>query len=222
METPSTGGQFQQLVCVMQWMRCAVPRFSTLIQLLANFLETVYAEAGKRTKRAVYLIALSKLGWGKSEDISFSTYKNALAHQTTLAHRKKNFRLCVHTDACDLVCSGVVTQIPPSDISKSHFEQSHEPLPFLSGKFKGAQLTWSTLEKDAFAIMAKVERMHWILATSEGFDLFTNHHNLIFLFDSLAVLPDLSQTSLRKTLRRAVCLSAYNYTCVHIKGFDNV
>lgn len=38
----------------------------------------------------------------------------------------------------------------------------------------------------------------------------------------MAVVSDLSQTSLRKVLRWAVRLSAYNYKCVHIRGFENV
>ena len=71
-------------------------------------------------------------------------------------------------------------------------------------------------------MLASLERMHWLAATSEGLDLFTEHNNLIFLFDPLAVVPDLSQTSLRKVLRWAVRLSMYNYTCFHIKGTDNV
>jgi hypothetical protein len=69
--------------------------------------------------------------------------------------------------------------------------------------------------------MATVQRMHWILTTPDGIDLFTDHQNLIFLFDPLAVVPDLSQTTLRKVLRWAVKLSTYNYTWVHIKGTDN-
>ena len=64
--------------------------------------------------------------------------------------------------------------------------------------------------------------MHWIAATPSGFDLYTDHNNLIFLFDPLSVVPDLSQTTLRKVLRWAVRLSIYNYTCFHIKGSDNV
>lgn len=70
--------------------------------------------------------------------------------------------------------------------------------------------------------METVERMHWILVTSEVIDLFTDRHNLIFLFHPLAVVPDLLQTSLEKSMRGAGCLSIYNYTCVHIKGCDNV
>lgn len=70
--------------------------------------------------------------------------------------------------------------------------------------------------------MATLDRMHWILATPCGFDLFTDHNNLIFIFDPLSIVPDLSQSSLKKVLLWAVRMSIYNYTCVHISGEDNV
>ena len=69
---------------------------------------------------------------------------------------------------------------------------------------------------------ASLERMHWLAATPDGFDLYTDRNNLIFLFDPLSVVSDLSQTTLRKVLRWAVLLSMYNYTCFHIKGANNV
>lgn len=49
-----------------------------------------------------------------------------------------------------------------------------------------------------------------------------DHNNLIFLFDPISVVSDMSQITLRKVLRWAVRLSVYNYTCFHIKGDDNV
>lgn len=52
--------------------------------------------------------------------------------------------------------------------------------------------------------MATVDRMHCVLATTDGFDLLTDHHNLIFLFDPITVVHDLSQTTLRKVLRWTV------------------
>lgn len=55
-----------------------------------------------------------------------------------------------------------------------------------------------------------------------GFGLYTNHSSLIFLIDSLAVVPDLSQTFLRRVLRWAVKLSIYRYTFYLVKGADNV
>lgn len=66
--------------------------------------------------------------------------------------------------------------------------------------------------------MSTTKRMHWLLATPDDFDYFTDHHNLVFIFDPHTVVTDLSQLSLRKVLRWAIRLSAYNYPCVHITG----
>ena len=49
--------------------------------------------------------------------------------------------------------------------------------------------------------MSTIERMHLLLAAPDGFDLHTDHHNLIFIFDPTAVANDLSQSSFRKVLR---------------------
>lgn len=64
--------------------------------------------------------------------------------------------------------------------------------------------------------------MQWLAATLTGFDLHRDHNNLIFLFDPLSVVPDLSQTSLCKLRRWIVRLSTCKYTCFQIKGTDNV
>ena len=222
MDEPSNGAELQQFICAMQWMRNAIPTFSTIIQPLTDFMESIYASAGSRKKSAVSRVLLFKSGWSSKESDAFRLAKSALEHQVTLAHRNVDCRLCVYTDASDFLWSGMVTQIPFEDIKKPHADQRHQPLCFLSGQFKGASFGWSTLEKEASAIMSTVERMHWLLATPDGFDLFTDHHNLIFIFDPYAVVSDLSQSSMRKVLRWAVRLSAYDYTCVHISGVDNV
>lgn len=70
--------------------------------------------------------------------------------------------------------------------------------------------------------MTTLDRTHWIAATPDGFDLYTDHNKLIFLFDPLSVVPDLSATSTRKVLRWAVRLNMYIYTCYHSKGDENV
>lgn len=57
---------------------------------------------------------------------------------------------------------------------------------------------------------------------SEGFDLYPDHNNLVFTFDPLSVVKDISKNSVRKFLRCALGLYFYNCTCIHIKGTDNV
>lgn len=57
---------------------------------------------------------------------------------------------------------------------------------------------------------------------ADRFEFYIDHNNLIFLLDPSSVVPDLSQTSLRKVIRWAVRLSMYKYTCFHIWSTDNV
>jgi len=222
MAPPATGANLQQFLCALQWLKQGIPNFTALVAPLHDFMERVYGCTEKRTKRAVSRVLLSAHGWGPVELDAFERCKKALASQVTLSHRDPSQRLCVYTDASDMAWSGIVTQVPLCDVSKPHAEQRHSPIAFLSGRFDKTQLGWSVLEKEAFAVMNTLDRMHWIVATPDGFDLYTDHNNLIFLFDPLAVVPDMSQTSLRKVLRWAVKLSVYRYTCYHIKGADNV
>lgn len=222
MDCPITGGQLQQFLCAMQWLRSSIPEFQSLVSPLHEFVETVYQHAGKRTKRAVARVSLTDLGWTSAHTTAFSACKNTIAKRVTLAHRDKNKRLCIYTDASDSHWSGILTQVPFSDLSAPHRDQAHEPLAFHSGRFSDVQIGWSTLEKEEYAVLATLERSHWLAACPKGFDLFTDHNNLIFLFDPVAVKPDIGQAALRKVLRWAVRISVYNYVCIHIRGVDNL
>lgn len=46
-----------------------------------------------------------------------------------------------------------------------------------------------------------LEISHRMSATSNGIYLRTDHHNLIFIFDALSLLPDPSASAIRKVLR---------------------
>ena len=59
-------------------------------------------------------------------------------------------------------------------------------------------------------------------STPQGFDLFTDHNNLVFIFDPRSLVPDLGEAAVRKVIRWAVKMGAYNYTCAHISGLDNL
>lgn len=223
LDRPTTGGQLQQFVCAMQWLRSAIPQFQRLIQPLHDFLEGVYTKVGgKRTKRAVSRINLDTLGWQAVHSSAFNDCKNAIIHRATLSHRDTTKRLCLYTDASESHWSGILTQVPYTQLQLPHAKQDHEPLAFHSGRFSGAQVTWSTIEKEAFSVLASTERAHWLASTPDGFDLFTDHNNLVFIFDPCAVVPNINQATIRKVLRWAVRLSTYNYVCFHIKGENNI
>ena len=83
---------------------------------------------------------------------------------------------------------------------------------FLSEKFDTTQPGWKLFIKEAIEVMNTLEKMHWVVCTSEVFELYMDHNKFIFLFGQLAVVPDLSQTSLRKVLRWYFKLSIYSNT----------
>ena len=112
MEPLTSGAHLQQFLCAIQWVKNCIKQFSTLVDPLHTFMERVYDQAGKRTKRAVTRIQLSSLGWGTIQQEAFENCKAALIQQVTLAHRDHSKRMCVYTDASDLSWSGIFTQVP--------------------------------------------------------------------------------------------------------------
>lgn len=97
-------------------------------------------------------------------------------------------------------------------------EQRHSPLSFLSRRYKGTQLDWSFLQKGSFEVLYTLERLYWLVIHPEGFKHFKDHNNLIFLFDPKSIVPDMSQTTLRRLLRWDMTLSMYNYKFYRINS----
>lgn len=203
-------------------MRAAVPRYFTLMQPLADLLDTVYKLSGKSRTLDAANVSLSKQHWSEKHEIAFENRRHSVESRVTLAQRDTTQCIFVFTDASDNLRSGVLPQVPPADVSSAYVDQRHQSLALLFGRFTGTQLLWSILENEAFELMATVDRMHRLLATSEGFDLHTDQKNQIFLFDPLPVVSDLSQSSLRNVLRWTVRLSAFHFTFVHIIDPENV
>lgn len=116
-------------------MQNGILQFSTTICLLSDFLETVYHYARKRTKRSVAGVQLSKIGCSSFEEASFFNCKQALKNQFTLAHRSFNHRLGVRTVTSDLLWSGIVTQVFPSDLSQPYDNRRHSTLAFFRAIF---------------------------------------------------------------------------------------
>lgn len=145
---------------------------------------------------SVGLVNFIDIGWTTKEDEVFDACKTALSRQVTLAPSDESKRLDVYTDASDFFWSEIVTQVLLDDLNLPRQDKRQESLAFLSGRFTKQQIRWATLKKEAYAVRATLNRMHWLLATTSGFDLFTDHKNLIFLFDPTSVTADLSLKTL--------------------------
>lgn len=222
MDCLSTGGQLQQFFCAMQWPRFSIIQFQVLMAPLHTCLEAVYTHVAKRANHAVARVPLDKLRWTSVLSQSFDECKTVIAERITLAHRDDSKRLCNYKDASETHWSGILTEVPLSDISLPHSDQAYEPLAFHFGLFSATQMGCSTVRKEAYAVLAFIERSHWLAACPARFNSYSDHNNLLFIFDPTAVMPDLGRGVIRKFLRLVVLMSLYNYACIQISGADNL
>ena len=93
---------------------------------------------------------------------------------------------------------------------------------FVSGAFRDSQLKWPTVEKEGFAIKETCHRCAHILQRPSGFDILTDHRNLMFLFNSEAAVADGRRQAADRIERWMVLLRAFNYRILHIPGCDNI
>jgi len=78
------------------------------------------------------------------------------------------------------------------------------------------------IEKEAFPTVEAVEILRHLLLRDEGFSLFTDHRNLIYVFDPILRDNDFKKQALDKLCRWASKLFAFKYVIEHIHGESNI
>jgi hypothetical protein len=136
----------------------------------------------------------------------------------TLAFPDPDKRICVLTDASDRFYSGLVTQIDEEQLDLQMEEQDHQPLAFLSGEFKGAQLRWTVPEKKGFAIVDTVTKVDYLLLSHDEFSILSDHLNLTYICDPLSADPTQASHVVHKLQRWALKMSLFSYRMEHVMG----
>ena len=220
MKRPKMAHELQQLLCATNWMRTSLPNYAAMIAPLHTLLEQVYAKVGKRTKAAIRKQTINS-SWGREHDEAFNIIKTQLAATVKLAHVKENYHICLFTDASESHWAAILTQVPSDQRKKDIEEQEHEPLYFLSGSFKNASSNWSVPEKEGFAIVESMTRLDHIVMGRQV-NIFTDHANLVYLYDPHGKNPGMPRHTATKLMRWALKLSAYRYVVEHLAGERNV
>jgi RNase H-like domain found in reverse transcriptase len=171
MHEPQNGADLVQYVAAVNWMRRAIPNYSKCVAPLQAALAKVFEGKSRRTKKTAAAVSLLHL-WGPQEQATFKDLQAAIMDSMTLAFSDPDKRICVLTDASDRFYAGLVTQIYEEQLDLPMEEQDHQPLAFLSGEFKGAQLRWTVPEKEGFAIVDTVTKVDY---------LFLSHDELLIL-----------------------------------------
>jgi hypothetical protein len=221
MEAPTTAADLQQFVCAAQWFKLAIPDFARIIHPLQDLLLccTRVCDSSKKTKLERLMITDR---WSSDHQVSFQQIKDRLRNTMVMSYVKEGGIICVFTDASSTHWGVIVTQVMEWDSTKNIHSQAHLPLAMLSGAFTGSELLAHIVEKEAYAINEAVSNLGYILARREGFRLFTDHRNLVFMVDPKSVSNVLRKNSIDKIARWACNLFSLNFEIFHIAGVDNV
>ncbi|KAF0702604.1 hypothetical protein As57867_007742, partial [Aphanomyces stellatus] len=88
--------------------------------------------------------------------------------------------------------------------------------------FTGAAGRWAIVEKEAYAIVETLVRADYLLHPAAGFNLYTDHCNLKFIFSPTAVVASVPKYTAQKLERWALLLMGYSYVIHDIPGEVNV
>jgi hypothetical protein len=177
----------------------------------------VFEGKSRRTKKAAAAVSLLHL-WGPEEQAAFKNSQAAIMDSMTLAFPDPDKRICVLTDASDRFYAGLVTQIHEEQLDLPMEEQDHQPLAFLSGEFKGAQLRWTVPEKEDFAIVHTVTKVDYLLLSHDEFSILSDHLNLTYIYNPLSADPSLARHVVHKLQRWALKMSVFSYRMEHVMG----
>jgi hypothetical protein len=156
--------------------------------------------------------------WGLEEQAAFKYLQAAIMESMTLAFPDPDPRIFVLTDASDRVYAGLVTQIDEEQLDLPMEEYDHQPLAFLSGEFKGAQLRWTVPEKDGFAIVDTVTKVDYLLISHDEISILSDHLNLTYIYNPLSADPTLARHVVHKLHRWALKMSLFSYRMEHVMG----
>jgi RNase H-like domain found in reverse transcriptase len=134
----------------------------------------------------------------------------------TLAFTDPDKRICVLTDASDRFYAGLVTQIDEEQLDLPMEEQDHQPLAFLSGEFKGAQLRWTVPVKEGFAIVYTVTKVDYLLLSHDEFSTLSDHLNPTYIYNPLSADPTLARHVVHKLQRCELYMSVFPYRMKHV------
>ena len=101
----------------------------------------------------------------------------------------------------------MVTQISEEQLQFPLEEQQHEPLEFIGKAFSDTEQSWTTYEKEGFAILKRFVKFDYVLFANQKVHVFTDHKNLLFLYSPLCLEPNVGSYAVSKVQRWALYMS---------------
>ncbi|XP_066965398.1 uncharacterized protein [Macrobrachium rosenbergii] len=178
----------RKILGMLGYYRRFVKNFADIAQPLTNLLK-------KNTK---FL-------WSTECEKAFNKLKSVLVSEPILSSPNFNKPFVLAVDASDVGIGGVLFQ--RDDKGEMH------PVSYFSKKLLPAERKYSTIEKEALALVKSVSHFSIYLSSSLQVEVLTDHNPLVFI--------NKMKGANQRILRWALLLQEYNLVFQHIKGVDN-
>ena len=195
MPVPNSAKEIKQFLGLTGYYRKFVPRFADISRPLTTL-----------TKKD------TKFDWTSACQKSFELLKEALCGEPVLKYADTSKPYTLYTDASKYGWAGVLTQPHVTTVDGKSTTTDH-PAAFVSGLFRGSQLNWAALMKEAFAIYMSIKKLSFYLTDAQIL-LRSDHKPLEkFLLKNMLNL---------KVNNWAMELEAFNIQFDYIKGSNNI
>ena len=194
MPAPRSPKEIKQFLGLVGYYRKFIPRFSDIAKPLMRLTrhDTLFQ-------------------WCTKCEFAFQSLKNALCTKPILKFPDLQKSYVLFTDASKYAWVSVLTQ-PCTKEAEGKVVTTHHPVTYVSRLFKGSQLNWAALTKEAYAIYMSIKKLSFYLTDVE-ITLGSDH------------LP-LKKFLLKNTLNSKVNnwpveLETFNIKFEHISGIKN-
>ena len=142
---------------------------------------------------------------------SFELLKTMVSEEPILVYPDPSKLYALFTDASKYAWSCVLTQEYTHDIEGKTIKILH-PISYQSGLFKGSQLNWACLTKEAYVIYMSIKKLDYYLVDVD----------IILQSDHLPLKKFLNKNTLNSKVNNwAVEISPFRITFEYIKGIKN-
>ena len=190
MPAPTTPKEIKQFLGLVGYYRKFIPRFADIARPMTNL-----------TKQDI------PFEWTVQCQAAFELLKEAIITSPILKYPDPN-KGYTFTDASKYAWACVLTQEYQYEKGGKEYKINH-PITFASGLFKGSQINWAALTKEAFAIYSSIKKLSYYLEDAD----------IVLRSDHLPLKKFLQKNTLNSKVNNwAVEISPYRIKFEYIKG----
>ena len=194
MPGPTTPKEIKQFLGLVGYYRKFIPRFADIARPMTNL-----------TKQDI------PFEWTIQCQAAFELLKEAIITSPILKYPDPNKGYTWFTDASKYAWACVLTQEYQYEKGGKEYKINY-PITFASGLFKGSQMNWAALTKEAFAIYSSIKKLSYYLEDAD----------IVLRSDHLPLKKFLQKNTLNSKVNNwAVEISPYRIKFEYIKGIKN-